>query len=571
MLSNLKKCCIVWVAHERVVARLEDPMKFLLRLLCIPAFALSLAACGGGGGGNNATPPGQQIAVLDVDIAAGTVTVTSPASHLVVTGTSTDDGGGNATVNLSVLSNFPRLLFNLKALVTSLSDGTTAGDGDFAGDPYVYFGPNALAPAATESSSLTITGLGGTTFSMTVEWVDHPMVFVPGDNNGGGPILAMDSSGTGENNPIDTDAFALHAGGNAGNQGGAVSPDGRFLYLAPRNQPGIITVDLTTMTPVMGADLTGGTIAFDATGSVGFLDDVIMSPDGQFLYALLTEGCHSGGSFGGDVDGHGGASLVAPSDVHIVKLNRVTQAEVGRATLATALPLVDGNSPTGKGLSLSPSGTRLAACIREGGMVYVVDAATMTIFDADLVTAGTQGFDTTSIGNRPRRTVFRDDNSVLVALSGDGDSSGGTHDSTMLTIDVAARTVGSLAPAAEYAGTYTYNYIGAVRRHPDGRMFIFHPYNDNFPCVAAYDFGANMWTTAFDNPDSFDTAGACFSPDGSRVYIYVRRGLTDVEDSLVILDADTLLIEPMEATGDDEVLTQGTNTPYGHTCIVTPF
>ncbi|MDF1700711.1 MAG: hypothetical protein P1V36_06095 [Planctomycetota bacterium] len=549
-------------------------MKLSLRVLPVLVLALSLAACGGSGGGGGSSAPGPQITVLAVDITAGTVTVTSPASNLVVTGTATQlHAAGDATVDLSVLSNFPRLLFNLKAVVTSIDDGTAAGDGLFDGNPYKYFGPNALAPGAMESGSFNITGLTGTTFTMTIEWLDHPMVFVPDDNNGG-PPTAMDSSGTGQNTPLVTLPFAFQtiSRGNAGNQGGCVSPDGRFLYLSPRNQSGIITVDLTTMTPVMGTDLSGGTIAFDGTGSVGFLDDVQMSPDGAFLYALLTVGCHAYSSEGGDINGSGAfaSRQAATTDVHVVKIDRATMAEVNRATLATGLAQIGGDSQVGKGLSLSRTGSRLAACIRNGGLCFVVDANTMAILDADPITGGVQGFDTTSIGDQPRRTFFRDDNNLLVAFSGSANTMGGTHDGTMLTIDVSTLTLGTLAPSADYAGR-TYHYIGAMRRHPDGRMFLFHPFDGSYPCVAVYDFLTASWTTAFPNPDSFDTDGACLSPDGTRIYIYAQNGLSGGGgvDSLVILDAATLMVEPFEATGADETPTGGNG--YGHTCIVTPF
>jgi hypothetical protein len=551
--------------------------------LSVVAYALllglGLAACGGGGGGGGgpAPAPGAQITELAVDISTGFVTVTGPATHLSVMGAAADTGGGTAIVDLEVLSNYPRLLFNLKAVVTAISDGAATGSGLFAGDPYVYYGPNALAPGAIAPGSFMISGLTGTTFTMTIEWLDHPMVFVPGDNNGG-PVVAMDSSGSGQAVQIDTYAFAFQdlSSGNAGNQGGCVSPDGQFLYLSPRNQPGILTVDLTTMSAAMGTDLSGGMIAFDATGSVGFLDDVQMSPDGLFLYALMTLGAHAYSNENSTaIDGYGGPSLQGlTSSVEVIKLDRMTQDEIARVTLGTGLPLdVNSYSQVGKGLSLSPSGARLAAAIRNGGQAFVVETAGMTIFDADLGTVGDQGFATTTIGDQPRRTLFRDEDNLLVGFAGDADSAGGTHDSTMLTIHLPTRTLGTLAPAAEYAGTYTYNYMGAVRRHPDGRMFIFHPYDGNFPSVAVYDFGTGTWTTAFDNPNSFDTDGAAISADGKRVYIYARQGLTGAGgDTLVILDAMTLQIVPMEATGDDEVSTvAGVNSPYGHTCIVTPF
>lgn len=108
----------------------------VLGLLFSALAALTVGACGGGGGGGPRPAPGAQVTQVAVEITAGTMTVAGFATHMVVTGSATDTGRGTATVDLSVLSNYPRLLFNLKAVVGAISDGTAAGDGLFAGDPY---------------------------------------------------------------------------------------------------------------------------------------------------------------------------------------------------------------------------------------------------------------------------------------------------------------------------------------------------------------------------------------------------------------------------------------------------
>jgi hypothetical protein len=531
--------------------------------------ALLLPACGGG----SSTPPPPVITTttLSVDIAAGTVSVVAAPTYYAISGTATDNGAGTATVNLDVVSNQTRLVFNLKALADNLSDGTASGDGLFTGLPYAYFGPTALAPGAMASSSFDVSGLTGTTFTMTVEFLDHPSLFVPGVQNGG-PLLSVDTSGSGQNHPLDTRPLGFQPTGiRQGVHCGCVSADGRFLYLAPRNQPAIIAVDLTTFLPVMTADLSGGTIAFDGTGSMGFLDEVLLSPDGQYLYTTLTVGAHSYGSMGSDSSGYGGpARRELTTDIHVVKIDRATMTEVGRATLATGLSQVSGQSPVGKGLSLSPSGAVLAACIRNSGQVFVIESAGMTIYDADPLTGGDQGFDTTSIGDQPRRTVFRGENELFVGFSGSANVAGGDFDSTLLTIDIAARTLGTLSPAAAFS-TYTWNNLGGMLMLPDGRLLVTHAYDSSFPTVAVYDFGTTSWTTTTGSPDAANPTGVALSPDGTRLLLFSNQGLTSLggPSSVFMLDTTTLDSAPTEADGAVEIPTN-VNT-YAHTCIISPF
>ncbi|MHC5010269.1 MAG: hypothetical protein ACYTG6_04865, partial [Planctomycetota bacterium] len=102
-------------------------------------FLVSLAllpACGGGGGGGFVPPPppGPQLASLSVDLGTNTLSIVQPA-NLTLSGTAVyDDVADTVTIDLTILnSGFPRLIFNLKALVTALAEGTVTGDGTFSG------------------------------------------------------------------------------------------------------------------------------------------------------------------------------------------------------------------------------------------------------------------------------------------------------------------------------------------------------------------------------------------------------------------------------------------------------
>ncbi len=74
---------------------------------------------------------------------------------------------------------------------------------------------------------------------------------------------------------------------------GANSPDGRRVWFGLRNQPALMALDTTTMTPAIGDDLSSSTgIAFHESGSVGTVRSVVPSPDQRYRYASLTEGAH---------------------------------------------------------------------------------------------------------------------------------------------------------------------------------------------------------------------------------------------------------------------------------------
>ncbi|MHC5009551.1 MAG: YncE family protein [Planctomycetota bacterium] len=529
----------------------------ILVLLVLPC-----VGCGGGsgGGGPPPTPIGPQIVVGDVDILAGTVTITTPASHLAVTGTSTDDGGGNATVTLTVLNNFTRLLFNLKAIVTAVTDGVAAGDGLYQGDPYAYFGPEALAPAAMDTASFTLSGLGGTTFSFTAELVNHKMLVLQNDGPSSTPVL-VDSSGTGEETNLDHDTTVAYLA-DSNHPGVLFSPDGRFLYFANGNQPALAVVDTTTLLPVLTTDLTGAAnLQMDGTGSVGMTHGLVASPGATFLYTAYTEGAHkfSSDSIGpgsGDVNG----AIGVTSTTYLVKIDRATLAEVSRVMLHTAPTGVAAQS--GKGLSISSDGARAAIAIQNAGLVYVVDTPTMTIFDADLITPGAQGFDVSAHSPDPRHTAFGPGNvELFVAHSKDDDGAGNRGD--LDRINLATRMVGLLPLSAAFNAN-TYNECGSLRLGPDGRLYYTHPFDSTLPGLTIYDFGAAAWTDLHAPPSYLGLSEILFPPGGTSYWVQDTEGSNEVYQFQIGTNA----VIPTEADGTNSFSGPGGNI---HCAACSPF
>jgi len=277
-------------------------------LVSFVALVSLTVGCGGGGGGGPAAP-GPQTATIRIDLATRAVTVVQQPTHLKLTpdALAVWPGVGNPlTFELGIKNNYPRLLFNLKAVCTGITGDATAtatGEGTFDGDPYIYYGPNALDLAANASRLVTIENVGAATGTLELSFslLNHRMLFGSEDYYDGNLWLA-DSSGTATSFEIDINQFGNVGYGSPGGSSGysnpmngCCSPDGRYLYYGCRNQPAIITVDTTTMTPTLGADLTGADdIRMDASGegSIGFTRSVTLSPDGEFLYVTLHTGGH---------------------------------------------------------------------------------------------------------------------------------------------------------------------------------------------------------------------------------------------------------------------------------------
>ncbi|MHC5010571.1 MAG: hypothetical protein ACYTG6_06405 [Planctomycetota bacterium] len=520
--------------------------------------ALLLVACGGGSGGGTPPPvgpPGPQVGSLSVDLASGTVTVTTQPSHLTLSGAAVYDAGTmTVAIDLDVLNSaFGRLIFNLKAQVTGTNEGSVTGDGTFGGDPYVYYGPNALAPGAMETRTITVNNVTGAVDPITVDLAlpNHPMIFVP---QGSGPsgMQAVDSSGSGQSFAIDNDALIWDSVANNGNNwtsDGVVSPDGRFLYTGFRCQPTVVVIDTTTMTPVLTADLSGaGNLQTDGSGTIGTVDKVRMSPDTRFLYAPLTLNRHT---YDDTLQGAMGSN----PDCYLVKIDRATMTEVGRVTLI----LGSTNDARAKAFSCNAAGTWGVTSLNQEGQVFLIDLVTMTIIDTDAGVPGVQPYDVSAMGMAPRDAAMSPDGSrIYVGFTGDDGSDG-----TLGVIDTAT---GMMTPLP-LPSTYVRNYIGNLVFGPDGKLYFAHGYTTivGEPGLSIYDPATMLWTEFYDPSDAL--VSLFFSHDGTRYYTLLYN-LSPNEIRAYQIGTDTVI--PNEADGGPGiVLPQSGN--WGHLGVITPF
>jgi hypothetical protein len=135
----------------------------------------------------------------------GTVTVTQEPRSLHLSGTATyDDAGDAMTVHLTVENQAGRVLFNVKGLVDSASQGTVTNPSFPAtgGLPMAYYGPAALAVGGSAERQLVLTGLTGTVdpVVLTMHFVDAPSLLV---SSRGEAAQSADSAGSGNTGRVE--------------------------------------------------------------------------------------------------------------------------------------------------------------------------------------------------------------------------------------------------------------------------------------------------------------------------------------------------------------------------------
>jgi hypothetical protein len=402
----------------------------------------------------------------------------------------------------------------------------------------------------TRPTSLVIDGLTGTVDPMVVELtvINHPVMFGTEYNNGA-PLSMHDGGGTGQFEDIDIEQFTF-GGGYSSPMQGALSPDGRHAYYGLRNQPAIVTIDTTTLIPTIGADLTGGTIAYDGSGSLGFTRAVAISPDGLYLYVTLTTNMHP---YEGSVASEANNSGNGNASIEIVKLDRSTMQEVGRVVLGGGLKGVQGRQ-----VQLSADGAKGAVALKVfsaaygepandvQGKFYVFDTATMMVIDGD-PNSSSDAFDVSAVGMRvDTATMSPDGSKVYVAIS-DGDSD-------LRAVDVATGTISSLPTTTSCSAK---NRTQRLAFGPDGRLFW-----ATFFGFCIYDFNTSTWMQPIlvgATPIGFDFGGC-----NGQYYVFHKGSATVQQFSL----SDDLAV-PNPADGSATVPTDYIQS--GHAELVTPF
>lgn len=502
---------------------------------------------------------------------AATLTITTPTSTPVVAVTKQPFGltlsvanpifvpalGGNGAVSfdLTVTSGVDRRVFNLKAAVTSTTEGTLDADGSLfgGGSPFRYFGPGALVPSGSVTRTLQFNGLTGTVdpVEIQLELPDAPMLY--GGANYKDGIFAIDSSFSGMESQLAATSFFYNLGDNTSNgsiEAAVISADLSTIYLANRSMPSVIAIDTETFEGTLSPSLS---VLANSPNGLGCTGGIALSPNEQYLYTVLADGNHM--YEGSNAQGDGSAAVT----IQLVRLDRATLAEVDRVTLMSADD-VNLRYVRARTLAISPDGATAVVPLKGAVAAAVVDLATMTLRDADPVTAGTQLVDLSDAAD-PNRDVRG------VAISADGttaylptwDDGGGLGTAqlelNLTTFAVTARALTNALPD----GAATDARIG-----PDGRLYVLRRSVDaGKNGLLTIDLATGTQTEALLFQALF---GLAFTGDGERAFINSAPGQLDVLDlrTLTMLDLDG-------DAGNGQTGYVNNNLETAHDLILTPY
>lgn len=512
-----------------------------------------------------AVPLAPQTATLSIDVATHEVTVSSQPENFNLSGSVREfmpfAPGVPLGLALRVQNATGRPVFNLKAVVTSVSDGMSkvfiGGQGVFAGSPFIHFGNAGIDIGATRTQYLGISGYDDTATSIDLEitLVDSPLVLTTDDYYGGN-LHAGDLSGVGFSTYLDIDQFTF-GGGSSNPMRGVMAPDGRYAYYGLRNQPAILIVDTLTLTPMVGPSLMATEVANDETGAVGMTRAVTMSPDGMYLYVTLMTQMHA---YECSTSTYNGTDQTVEMDppsigtIEVVKLDRATLAEVDRAVLLTGV-----SEAQGRELTLSADGSRGAIAIKVDsdsygvpaeqvhGRFFVINTSDMSIIDGD-DSADFQSFDVSAIDAKVyAATISPDGTSVYVLTTSD--------ESPLVNVDIATGTATPVDGHELSGDTYTKNLTFG----PDGRLYWMDYYLGGHIFTPGASASDGTWTHGLDTnvrdiafiPSRLQYVHFLFSDDALKVYDMVSDSLINSESD----DAPTRSIGEIEA----------------HSSLVTPF
>jgi hypothetical protein len=317
-------------------------------------FAFSQNASGNFGFGREASAVSlpAQSAKLSVDVAASTVTVMNQPANLALTAGNFafDTNTGVLSFSLDAKNNTAGHLFNLKAVVTNITGGTTptvdSPTGTTAdGKPFVSVGFAALLPTEDTSGTVSLAGIGATdTLTIDVTLVESAMALL-GTNIvdvGGGPAFVTEIPALRPANNNNAVAFSA----------GWFSPSARYLYAVTRYDTSLSRIDTTS----------GDVTSIPAITTFGHGSCLTVGHDG-FLYAVFGIGGHIQTTVGGLV-----VAKIDPGSLTVVATTSISP-----------------DSDTQRSHTCAIAGTKLFADFGSG--VYVVDTATMQFIDTNTATA----------------------------------------------------------------------------------------------------------------------------------------------------------------------------------------
>lgn len=485
--------------------------------------------------------------IINGDATASAVLTATPIFEgYEMNGTTQVLGGGAdniLTVDLNLQNTgIARLVFNAKAYVTAIDNGTVAGSADDGTNQGAWFGARGLEQnGITQPGRFEISAYTANPINLTLEFKDDPTLFVPADEDCD-LFLGVDSSGESSYNIVGQGANA-YTGYNEypGTREAAASPDGRWLATGARTQPYVYLFDLTTFAPSIGIDLG------DATG-VGTVESVKFSPNGDFLYATVTHGTHAPNWYGADDDhiqqpGPGFLSVAQTGE--LVKIAFPAMTVVDRVELF-ADSTVDA---VARNLSVSSDGTLVAVAIANSGQVALVNTTDMTL---------TTLVDVSAQAPAPRQVaVSPDGTKTYVGFRSGNDPVTGTdyaHDGTILEIDNSTfATTTVVVPNLTSGSTASYLDFG-----PDGKLYYGRKGIDHSASLSVYDTTAQSWNDV-DFPASQRSGSIVFAADGQYAFEYSPFQSRIVRRINLANATHEVVYTSLDAGG------------YGHLIAITPY
>lgn len=474
-------------------------------------------------------PVPEQTGTFEIDLTTGAVTVIQQPTSFTLSGTSTVDlSGGTVDATIDLESAVGRPFFNTKLMLETVSDGTTAGDGLLDSVPFVHYGVRAMVTGETRSDDFTITGVTGAVdpIVVTVKIRDDPvMIHSIGSNVGG--LALSDSTGTGASATVSCQPLAWTGPFGSSRcmfREAVMSQDGQFIYAANTWGTEVVSIDSSTLSVVAGVDL-------HPNGGVGSTSSLTRSPDGKYIYALVTLNGHYRGS--GTVQGQGGAR-----EVNLVKLDGNSLEEVARLSLFSG----GQQSLAMRSLSMTADGTLGATLSANQSTLYIIDLENMTLVDST-------------------STSMYVSSPSVVGIEPDGDyvwfASRSSNANEIYRMEIATKVVDTITL------TDTVSRPAQIAFGPnDGVLY----YARKSPSTTTNGLTLIDTTTLAEMPRHYlNTAvkGVTFSPDGTIAYFPIRD-LAGTESEIARFDAETHA--PI-----DSFPTAGGSERSGHFMFLSPF
>ena len=488
----------------------------------------------------NASTAGEVANAINGDTAASAlVRARAPVDAPMATTASTtlaDGADADLRVWLSATNDNPRIVHNLKAVVTSVDVGEAASRWLWNEQAFAYFGPTGMGPGDTSAGWFDIVGGASAGGVITVELELHTHAFVAASGQWGESFVMVDPSGSGAELAVTSEELSYKGeNGDSRHRDGFITPDGRWMLLGNHNMPQVVAVDLVTLRPALAIDLDDGS-------GVGFIDAVTQSPDHAHAYAVVTYGTHAAfwqptAADGASVEGASSSERVA-----LVKISMADFSEVGRVELLADSTL----GARGRRLSLSADGTVGAVSIAREGVVALVDLDTMTVRES---------FDTSATSRMNSYAAISPDGATTyVAFTAHkvhpADDVEEPNDGTLAVIDNATGTMVALSPPTLADETR----VGFLEFGPSGKLWYGRKNVSAVGALSVYDPASATWSEV---PDFTRASGLEISPDGERVYLF---------DSLA------RVIRTWDTASSSWIFSAESGTPrFGHKVLATPW